>query len=147
MANNNFNTADFLRGAYYSPITVGKHQITLGKIKRVIDTKEDGTDASYLLVPLIFSNGRTVDNRFYGIGAKIFCDQMRQQIEDNADYDKLTEYLKSLEGKDVSVWISKRIYTANDGTLKSTLQYDFVEPIETTASQEANVAEEPHPFG
>ena len=144
---NTFNTADFLRGAYYSPITVGKHQITLGKIKRVIDTKEDGTDASYLLVPLIFSNGRTVDNRFYGIGAKIFCDQMRQQIEDNADYDKLTEYLKSLEGKEVNVWISKRIYTANDGTLKSTLQYDFVEPVETTAPQEANDTEEPHPFG
>lgn len=144
---NTFNTADFLRGAYYSPITVGKHQITLGKIKRVIDTKEDGTDASYLLVPLIFSNGRTVDNRFYGIGAKIFCDQMRQQIEDNADYDKLTEYLKSLEGKEVNVWISKRIYTANDGTLKSTLQYDFVEPIEATTSSEANDTEEPNPFG
>lgn len=144
---NTFNTADFLRGAYYSPITVGKHHITLGKIKRVIDTKEDGTDASYLLVPLIFSNGRTVDNRFYGIGAKIFCDQMRQQIEDNADYDKLTEYLKSLEGKEVNVWISKRIYTANDGTLKSTLQYDFVEPIEATTSSEANDTEEPNPFG
>lgn len=145
MANNNFNTADFLRGAYYSPITVGKHQITLGKIKRVIDTKEDGTDASYLLVPLNFSNGRTVDNRFYGIGAKIFCDQMRQQLEDNADYDKLTEYLKSLEGKEVNVWISKRIYTANDGSLKTTLQYDFVEPVEVTEAETASTEE--HPFG
>lgn len=145
MANNNFNTADFLRGAYYSPITVGKHQITLGKIKRVIDTKEDGTDASYLLVPLIFSNGRTVDNRFYGIGAKIFCDQMRQQLEDNADYDKLTEYLKSLEGKEVNVWISKRIYTANDGSLKTTLQYDFVEPVEVTEAETSSTEE--HPFG
>lgn len=130
---NNFNTADFLRGAYYSPITVGKHNIKLGKIKRVIDTKENGTDASYLLVPMIFSNGRTVDSRFYGIGAKIFCDQIRQQTEDNSDYDKLVDYLKTLEGKDVAVWVSKRIYTANDGTVKSTLQYDFVEPVESTA--------------
>ncbi len=141
MANNNFNTADFLRGAYFSPITVGQHKVTLGKVKTVIDNKEDGSDASYLLVPITFANGRTVDNRFYNIGAKICCDQLRQQLNDSSDYKRLPDFLKTLEGKEVDMWVSKRTYPANDGTPKTTLQYDFVAPAETSEEPDTN------PFG
>jgi len=140
---NNFNTSDFLRGAYFSPITVGQHKVTLGKVKIVLDTKENGDDASYILAPMTFVNGRKVDNRFYGIGAKIFCDQLRQQLEDTTDYKKVTEFLKTLEDKEVNMWGSKRTYASPDGTPKTTLQYDFVAPVETTEEEPT----EEHPFG
>lgn len=142
MANNNFNTAEFLRGAYFSPITVGQHKVKLGKLKTVIDSKEDGSDASYLLVPMTFSNGRKVDTRFYGLGAKICCDQLRQQLEDTTDYKKLSDFLKTLEDKEVDMWVSKRTYASTDGTPKTTLQYDFIAPVEET-EEEPTV----NPFG
>lgn len=140
---NNFNTAEFLRGAYFSPITVGQHKVTLNKVKTVIENKEDGSDASYLLVTMTFNNGRKVDSRFYGIGAKIFCDQIRQQLNDSTDYKRLPDFLKTLEEKEVDMWVSKRTYASTDGTPKTTLQYDFVAPIE--ASEEAPT--EANPFG
>lgn len=132
---NNFNTKDFLRGEYFSPIKVGKHQITFGKIKTVIEEK-DGKDVSYLLVPMTFQNNRTLDQRFYGLSAKIFCDQTRQQLQDETDYKKLSEYLKTLEGKTVDCWVSKRTYLASDDTIKTTLQYDFIEPKSTEETSE-----------
>lgn len=140
---NAFNTSDFLRGAYFSPITVGQHKVTLGKIKTVIESKDNGNDASYLLVPITFSNGRNVDARFYSIGAKIFCDQVRNQLNDTEDYEKLADFLKTLEGKEVDMWVSKRTYAAGDGTPKTNLQYDFVAPAETSNEESA----EEHPFG
>ena len=140
---NNFNTAEFLRGAYFSPITVGQHKVTLGKIKLVIEAKDNGDDASYILVPMTFTNGRKVDNRFYGIGAKIFCDQIRNQLDDSTDYKKLSDFLKTLEDKEVDMWVSKRTYAAADGTPKTTLQYDFIAPVEATEEEPT----EEHPFG
>ena len=139
---NNFNTSEFLRGAYFSPITVGQHKVTLGKVKIVIEAKENGDDASYILCPMTFTNDRKVDTRFYGIGAKIFCDQIRNQLEDTTDYKKLVDFLKTLEGKEVNVWVSKRTYASADGTPKTTLQYDFVAPAES--SEEST---ETNPFG
>ena len=141
---NAFNTSDFLRGAYFSPITVGQHKVTLGKVKTVIDTKEDGSDASYLLVPMTFANGRKVDTRFYSVGAKICCDQLRNQLNDTTDYKKLSDFLKTLEDKEVDMWVSKRTYAAGDGTPKTTLQYDFVAPAEPSTEEPAS---EEHPFG
>ena len=124
---NNFNTADFLRGAYFSPIQVGEHDVVLGRVQTVIETKENGDDASYLLIPVTFSNNRTVDIRFYGIGAKIACDQLRQQLNDLTDYNALSDFLKTLKGKAVKCYVSKRTYMKDDA-LKTTLQYDFVKP-------------------
>lgn len=146
---NAFNTSDFLRGAYFSPITVGQHKVTLGRVKTVIDTKEDGSDASYILAPMTFNNGRTVDARFYGIGAKIFCDQIRQQLDDSTDYKRLPDFLKTLVDKEVDLWVSKRTYADKDGAPKTTLQYDFVAPVETseTTSEVAEASTEEHPFG
>lgn len=144
MANNNFNAGEFFRSTYFSPITVGQHKVTLGNIKTVIDQKEDGSDASYLLVPMAFPNGRVVETRFYGLGAKIFCDQLRQQTEDVTDYKKLSDFLKTLKDREVDMWVSKRTYAAGDGTPKTTLQYDFVAPREE--SEETTPTEE-HPFG
>ena len=135
---NTFNTSEFLRGAYFSPITVGQHKVTLGRVKIVIETKEDGNDASYILVPMTFSNGRKVDTRFYGLGAKIFCDQVRAQLNDETDYAKLSDFLKALKDKEVYLWVSKRTYTNNAGEVKTTLQYDFLEPETAT---EASTAE------
>ena len=140
---NTFNTSEFLRGAYFSPITVGQHTVTLGKVRAVLDTKDDGSDASYILVPMTFNNGRKIDSRFYGVGAKIFCDQIRTQLEDTTDYKKLADFLKTLESKEVNMWVSKRTYAAGDGTAKTTLQYDFIAPIETSEE----VPTEEHPFG
>lgn len=140
---NTFNTSDFLKGAYFSPITVGQHKVTLGRVKAILETKEDGSDASYILVPMTFANGRKVDTRFYGVGAKIFCDQIRQQLNDSTDYKKLAEFLKTLEEKEVDMWVSKRTYATTDGVPKTTLQYDFVAPVE--ASDEEHTEE--HPFG
>ena len=125
---NTFNTADFLRGAYFSPITVGQHKVTLGKVHTVFETKADGTDASYLSTTMTFTNGRQIDVRFYSIGAKIFCDQLRTQLNDTTDYSELKDYLKTLAGKEVDVWVSKRSYATADGTPKTSLQYDFVAP-------------------
>lgn len=122
---NNFNTADFLRGAYFSPIQVGEHDVVLGRVSTVIETKENGEDASYLLIPITFSNNRTVDVRFYGLGAKIACDQLRQQLNDLADYSALSDFLKTLKDKAVKCYVSKRTYM-KDGSLKTTLQYDFI---------------------
>ena len=140
---NNFNAKDFFGGAYFAPITLGEHKVTLGKVKAILENKADGSDASYILAPMTFANGRKIDNRFYGIGAKIFCDQVRQQLEDTTDYKKLVEFLKTLEGKEVNVWVSKRTYASADGTPKTTLQYDFLAPV---AEEEATTTEE-HPFG
>ena len=140
---NTFNTLEFLRGAYFSPITVGQHKVTLGRVKIVIETKEDGSDASYILVPMTFSNGRKVDTRFYGIGAKIFCDPIRNQLEDTTDYKKLSHFRKTLEEKKVDMWVSKRTYASGDGTPKTTLQYDFIAPVETSDEEPT----EEHPFG
>ena len=127
MANNNFNTADFLKGAYYSPIQVGEHDVVLGRVTTVIEQKENGDDASYLLIPITFSNNRTVEVRFYSLGAKIACDQLRQQLNDLADYTKLADFLKTLQNKVVKCYVSKRTYV-KDEALKTTLQYDFIKP-------------------
>lgn len=131
MANNNFNTAEFLGGAYFAPIALGEHQVTLGKVKAIIEQNDDGSDASYIQANISFANGREISPRFYNIGAKIFCDQLRQQLNDTTDYKTLPAYLRSLEGKEVNMWVSKRTYTAKDGAVKTTLQYDFLEPMET----------------
>ena len=131
MANTNtFNTKEFFSGAYFAPIALGEHQVTLGRVKAITDTNDDGSDASYISATILFENGREITPRFYSIGAKIFCDQLRQQLEDVTDYKTLPAYLKSLEGKAVKVWVSKRTYTAKDGAVKTTLQYDFTEPTE-----------------
>ena len=137
MANNNFSTKDFFSGAYYAPLALGKHTVTIGKAKAVVETKDDGSDRSYLLLPMTFENDRKIDNRFYGIGAKIACDQLRQQLEDTTDYKNIQTFLKTLEGKELGVWISRREYIANDGAKRSTLQYDFVEPVVEAADNEA----------
>lgn len=133
---NNFSTADFLKGAYYSPIQVGKHEVTLGKPKINIEETESGKDASYLLLPMTFSNGRTVEQRFYNLGAKIACDQLRAQLEDATDYPALTDFLKTLENKTVEVYVSKRTYTDDEDKVKSTLQYDFVKAVEADETEE-----------
>jgi hypothetical protein len=141
MANNNsFNTKEFLGGAYFAPIALGEHQVTLGKVKAIIEENDDGNDASYIQANISFANGREITPRFYSIGAKIFCDQLRQQLEDATDYKTLQAYLKSLEGKVVKMWVSKRTYTAKDGAVKTTLQYDFLEPVEN-AGDSANAEE------
>jgi hypothetical protein len=133
MANNNsFNTKEFFGSAYFAPITLGEHQITLGKVKAIIEENDNGDDASYISATIAFENGREITPRFYNIGAKIFCDQLRSQLDDNNDYKTLTAYLKSLEGKSVKMWVSKRTYTAKDGAVKTTLQYDFLEPTEVS---------------
>ena len=141
MANNNFNTKEFLRGAYFSPIQLGKHRITLGKVVMVIEEDDNGNDKSYIKCPIIFENNRTVDTRFYGLGAKIFCDQVRAQLNDETDYAKLGDFLKSLKDKSVDLCVSKRTYTTNAGEVKTTLQYDFLEPEAVT---EASTAEAPN---
>lgn len=130
MANNNFNTKEFLGSAYFAPIALGEHTVILGKVRPVIDENDDGSDASYIVANIAFENGREISPRFYNIGAKIFCDQLRQQTADNNDYKSLDAFLKSLSGKSVKMWVSKRTYTAKDGSVKTTLQYDFTEPDE-----------------
>lgn len=140
MANNNFSTKDFFSGAYFAPIALGEHTVTIGKAKAIVETKEDGSDGSYLLLPMTFENNRKVDNRFYGIGAKIACDQIRQQLEDATDYKSLQAFLKTLEGKELKVWISRREYIKDDAK-RTTLQYDFTEP-----TVEADDADETDPF-
>ena len=140
---NNFNAKDFFGGAYFAPIALGEHKVTLGKVRAVIDTKEDGSDASYILAPMTFGNGRKIDNRFYNIGAKIFCDQLRQQLSDTTDYEKVSDFLKTLEDKTVDVWVSKRNFTIADGTPKTTLQYDFIAPMDAVEEDTT----EAKPFG
>ena len=146
MANNNVNTKEFLRGAYFSPIQLGKHRITLGKVVMVIEEDDNGNDKSYIKCPIIFENNRTVDTRFYGLGAKIFCDQVRAQLNDETDYAKLSDFLKALKDKEVYLWVSKRTYTNNAGEVKTTLQYDFLEPetaTEASASEASGSADGP----
>lgn len=135
MANNNFNTRDFLSGAFFAPIALGEHKVTFGKVKTVLEENNAGEDASYILAPITFENGREVSVRFYSFGAQIFCNQTRQQLNDVADYKSVGQYLKTLEGKEVSVWVSKRTYTSKDGMVKTTLQYDFTEPAADTAGE------------
>lgn len=131
MANNNtFNTKEFFGSAYFAPIALGEHQVTLGKVKPIIEENDNGADTSYISATIVFANGREITPRFYNIGAKIFCDQLRIQLEDTNDYKTLTAYLKSLEGKQVKMWVSKRTYTNKNDEVKSTLQYDFIEPAE-----------------
>lgn len=129
MANNNsFNTRDFLSGAFFAPIQLGEHTIKFGKVRIILEEKEDGTDASYILAPMTFENEREVQTRFYGLSTQIFCTQTRTQSQDLTDYKSVAQYLKSLEGKEFKVWVSKRTYTARDGSVKTTLQYDFTAP-------------------
>lgn len=143
MANNNtFNTKDFLNGAFYAPIALGVHQVTFGNVKPVIEDNDDGEDASYISAPIVFDNGRVVNTRFYSIGAQIFCNQVRQQLEDQKDYDNIVKFLKTLKDKSVKVYVSKRTYTAKDGSIKSTLQYDFVEPVENSEDNSEDAEEE-----
>ena len=137
MANaSNFNTADFLKGAYYAPIKVGKHDVVLTKVKPVFETNDNGEDASYLAVDMKFQNERIVPIRFYGIGSKIALDQIRQQMNDETDYKSINDFLKVLKNANLSVWVSKRTYEAKDGSIKTTLQYDFVEPVSTENEEE-----------
>lgn len=138
MANNTFNTAEFFGSntTYYAPIALGEHTVKIGKAKAVIEIDENGKDKSYLLLPMVFENDRKIDNRFYGIGAKIACDQLRQQTGDVTDYKNIQAFLKTLEDKDVTVYISRREYLANDGTPRSTLQYDFVPPVVASTEDE-----------
>lgn len=135
---NTFNTAEFFGSntTYYAPIALGEHAVKLGKAKAVTDVDANGKDKSYLLLPMVFENNRKIDNRFYGLSAKIACDQLRQQLEDNTDYKNIHAFLKTLEDKDVTVYISRREYLANDGATRSTLQYDFVPPVVATAENE-----------
>lgn len=131
MANNNtFNTSEFLKGAYFAPIQLGKHEVTIGKVRAVVEQNEAGDDASYISATLTFENGREITPRFYNIGAKIFCDQIRQQLNDTADYKTINDFFKALEGKKLDMWVSKRTYTNKNDEVKSTLQYDFIEPAE-----------------
>ena len=130
MANNTFNTKEFLGGAYFAPIALGAHKVTLGTVRAIIDDNDDGSDASYIVADIVFENDRKISPRFYNIGAKIFCDQLRTQLQDDADYKDIASYLKSLKGKEVTMYVSKRTYTARDGAVKTTLQYDFLEPNE-----------------
>ena len=146
MANNSFNTREFLKGAYFSPIQLGKHRITLGKVVMVIEEDDNGNDKSYIKCPIIFENNRTVDTRFYGLGAKIFCDQVRAQLNDETDYAKLSDFLKALKDKEVYLWVSKRTYTNSVGEVKTTLQYDFLEPetvTEASTTETSNNTDSP----
>lgn len=136
MANTNFDVSEFLSNTYYAPITVGQHKVTLGLPKTTIQKKPDGSDASYLSVKMSFPNGRVVEPRFYGLGAKIFCDQLRTQCNDATDYKKPAEFLKTLKDKEVDLWVSKRTYADSDGKEKTTLQYDFVAPKVATDDDE-----------
>ena len=137
MANNNFDLSMFAKSTYYAPIALGVHEVKLINPRIVIDVKDDGSDASYLLITLQFENERKVDNRWYGIGAKIAIDQLRNQLDDTTDYKTGRDFIKTLKDKTVKVFVSRREYTANDGTPKSTLQYDFIEPVDISEEVEA----------
>jgi hypothetical protein len=134
MANNTFNTAEFFgtNTTYYAPLALGEHTVKIGKAEAVIDVDELGKDKSYLLLPMVFENNRKIDNRFYGIGAKIACDQIRQQTGDVTDYKNIQAFLKTLKDKELTVYISRREYLTTDGAPRSTLQYDFVPPVVAT---------------
>lgn len=141
MANtNNFSAKDFLSTTYYAPLALDKHTVVLNNPEVVIATKEDGTDASYIVVDLKFNNGRVINKRFYGFGAKIFCDQLRQQLDDSTtDYESPITFIKTLENKTVNVWISKQSYATKQGELKTQLQFDFTapeQPAEATSDEE-----------
>ena len=126
---NNFNTAEFFRGAYFAPIELGEHEVELDKAKLVFETDDDGKDKSYLALDIKFANGRVVATRFYGIGAKIALDQIRTQLEDKTDYKTVDTFVKTLKGQVLKCYISKRTYEAN-GKVNTTLQYDFLKPLE-----------------
>ena len=134
--NNNFNTKGFLGGAYFAPIALGKHQVTFGTVRPIIEENDNGDDNSYIIAPIIFENGREISPRFYNIGAKIFCDQLRTQLNDTNDYENVDAFLKSLKGKKVNMWVSRRTYTAKNDAVKTTLQYDFTEPVENSETEE-----------
>lgn len=134
MANNTFSAKDFFgtNSTYYAPLALGEHTVKIGKAKAVIEIDELGKDKSYLLLPMVFENNRKIDNRFYGLSAKIACDQIRQQLGDVTDYKNIQAFLKTLEDKELTVYISRREYLTNDGAPRSTLQYDFVPPVVAT---------------
>lgn len=136
MANNNFDFGSFSKQPYYAPIALGAHEVKLINPCIVDDVKDDGTDASYLLITLQFENERKVPNRWYGIGGKIALDQLRNQLEDTTDYKTVKAFVKTLKDKTVKVFVSRREYTANNGTPKSTLQYDFIEPVDSSEEVE-----------
>lgn len=125
MANTNtFDAKSFFESALYAPLTLGEHEITFGNVRAIKEATNEGTQY-YILAPMTFANGRVINNRFYSFGMQIFCNQIRKQFEDVNDYASLTKFLANLKGKSAKVWISKRTYTAKDGSIKSTYQYDF----------------------
>lgn len=123
-----FNTSEFFKGAYFAPIEVGEHEVTLDKVALVFEEDEEGRDKSYLAMDIKFENERVVSTRFYNIGAKIALDQIRNQLEDRADYKSVKDFVKAIKGRTVKCWISKRTYEAN-GKVNTTLQYDFLQPV------------------
>jgi hypothetical protein len=140
MSNNTFNTAEFFGSntTYYPPIALGEHTVKIGKAKAVIEFDELGKDISYLLLPMVFENDRKIDNRFYNVGVKIACDQIRQQLGDETVYKNIQTFLKTLEGKELTVYISRCEYLAKDGTSRTKLQYDFVPPAVATEDTDEN---------
>lgn len=130
-----FNAKDFLGKVSYPSIQVGEHNVTLGKVTVGNDVK-DGEDNVYIILPIVFDNGRTVPVRFYREGIQIVHDQLRKQTEDRNTYETNLMFFENLEGKSVKCWISWRNYTDKNDNKKRTLQYDFIYKTKTTDGAE-----------
>lgn len=127
----NFDAKNFLEEKSYPAIQVGEHDVVLGAVSVGNDIK-DGEDNVYIVLPITLNNGRVIETRFYGQGIQIVRDQLRQQVDDRNVYETNLAFFKSLEGKTLKCWISKRSYTGKDGKDKNTLQYDFVNRTKAT---------------
>jgi len=119
-----FDSAAFFTGAYHAPLQMGKHSVVLNNVKAVIEETDNGP-VYFITVPMTFNNNRVVTHNFYAVGMKYFCDATRKQLNDLNDYDLIQDYLDTLNGKTLDVTLSVEKYTAKDGSIKSTIKYDF----------------------
>lgn len=118
----------------YPTLKEGKYQVKLGKIVAVSQAK-DGELTEHIEVPMTFEDGRVNNARWYNKGIYVFCSQLCQQLNIVEVMDML-KFFKSLENREVTVYVTSSSYTALDGTERPSFQYDFVEPIivETVSS-------------
>jgi hypothetical protein len=137
-----FNPTEFMKGMVYAPIELGEHTIKIENATAVFDSDDNGKDTSHLLIECILENGRKLSIRHFANGIQIATNQIRQQLNqtDNIMFEDFCNNLKDLS---IKCWVSRRTYPAPDGTIKSTLQYDYIEPIVVSSVDVINAEDLP----
>ena len=120
----------FKEGVSLKALNDGEYKATITNITFVDDAKGNGND--YVRVDLQLEDRVLNDNRFDN-GFRIFCSQIKRQLDLEDQNISVPELMKEVVGKEIRVWITNPIVDTQNGP-QVRRNYNYIPPITPKAA-------------